>query len=46
MTLATGPMRFDDLERAVDALLARIDDRPVEERILPARLIPRQSTAV
>ncbi|MHA4836356.1 LacI family DNA-binding transcriptional regulator [Sphingopyxis sp. MSC1_008] len=30
----------------VDALLARIDDRPVEQRILPARLIKRQSTAV
>ena len=25
MTHATGPTRFDDLERAVDALLARID---------------------
>jgi len=30
----------------VDALLARIDGRPVEQRILPARLIRRQSTAV
>jgi DNA-binding LacI/PurR family transcriptional regulator len=30
----------------VDALLARIEDRPVEQRILPARLIRRQSTAV
>jgi DNA-binding LacI/PurR family transcriptional regulator len=30
----------------VDALLASIDGRPVEQRMLPARLIRRQSTAV
>ncbi|WP_332819398.1 LacI family DNA-binding transcriptional regulator [Sphingopyxis sp.] len=30
----------------VDALLDSIDDRPVEPRMLPARLIRRQSTAV
>ncbi len=28
----------------VDALLSRIEDRPVEQRMLPARLIRRQST--
>lgn len=30
----------------VDALLASIDGPPVEQRMLPARLIRRQSTAV
>ena len=33
-------------ELLVDALLRRIADQPVEQRMLPARLIQRQSTAV
>jgi len=33
-------------ELLVDALLRRIDDQPAERRVLPTRLIKRQSTAV